>query len=498
MEKTIAPWIVANRAGLANTLSEVERRKIIEEVIQNALDTDAKNIKVDLQKPIRGYSVLTVEDDDPNGFSDMSLAYEMFADTDKRSDPTKAGRFTIGEKRVLALSKSAAIESTKGTVIFEMVNGKESRTVSRRRRETGTKATFIVKMTEEQYENAVNGVKMIVPHEGVSLSFNLDQIPHRQAFRSFEAELATEKANENREMIRVLRKTEVRLYEPNPGEKPHLYELGIPVVELECDWHIDVRQRIPLNCDRDNVTPAYKQKILALVLNSAYDELPEESAKSGWVKDARSSDLITKEAFTSTNIQIWGEKAVVPDPNDPESSNCAVSQGYSVVRGGTKGEYENNRRYGVALSSSHLFPSPKPYSDDPNAPVAKAIPRSEWTEGMALIHEYTVALAKELLKDDLEVRFVCCPHNGFGACFGKDAGIAGPRMDYNIGRLGRAWFDSGMTERVDSLIIHEFGHYFSPNHLSEDFYDGLCKLAAAFKRLALEKPEFFEKFAARV
>jgi hypothetical protein len=113
---------------------------------------------------------------------------------------------------------------------------------------------------------------------------------------------------------------------------------------------------------------------------------------------------------------------------------------------------------------------------------------------MALIHEYTVALAKELLKDDLEVRFVCCPHNGFGACFGKNSGIAGPQMDYNIGRLGRAWFDNGTTEKVDSLIIHEFGHYFSSNHLSEEFYKGLCDLAASFKRLALEKPEFFEKF----
>jgi len=28
------------------------------------------------------------------------------------------------------------------------------------------------------------------------------------------------------------------------------------------------------------------------------------------------------------------------------------------------------------------------------------------------------------------------------------------------------------------LIIHEFGHYYSGNHLSEEYYDGLCTVGA--------------------
>ena len=28
------------------------------------------------------------------------------------------------------------------------------------------------------------------------------------------------------------------------------------------------------------------------------------------------------------------------------------------------------------------------------------------------------------------------------------------------------------------LIIHEFGHYYSSDHLSKNYYDGLCKIGA--------------------
>jgi hypothetical protein len=54
--------------------------------------------------------------------------------------------------------------------------------------------------------------------------------------------------------------------------------------------------------------------------------------------------------------------------------------------------------------------------------------------------------------------------------------------------LGR-WFEQGVTEEVDRLLIHEFGHQYSGDHLSEEYHDALCLLGARLKRLALEKPE---------
>ena len=52
----------------------------------------------------------------------------------------------------------------------------------------------------------------------------------------------------------------------------------------------------------------------------------------------------------------------------------------------------------------------------------------------------------------------------------------------------------GATEEVDRLLIHEFGHEASGDHLSEDYHDALCRLGAGMKRLAMEKPDELRRF----
>jgi len=487
-------WIVANRAGLANTLSGLERKKLLEEVVQNAMDTNAKNIVVQLSKPSRGYSILTVEDDDPEGFVDMSLAYEMFADTPKRKDRQKRGRFTIGEKRVLAMSRFATIESTKGSVIFELKNGKEERTLSRKKREVGTLATFDIKMSEEEFNDVCAAVDAIIPDPLVRLVFNGHVVDHRKPILEFKAKLQTEAADATGQMKRFTEETDVCLYEPLKDETPMLYEMGIPVVETGDRWHVDVRQRVPLNSDRDNVPPSFLEAIRAFVLNHAHDMLTADEASESWVRLGAASDKIEKDAYNNIETKVHGEKKVIVDPNDPESAAQAAANGFTLIYGRTltPGEFDNNRRFNTIPSSSSLFPTPRPYSE--NGPPVKIIPESEWTPGMRLVHQYSVALAKELMGKKLSVRFVNAPNNNFGACYGKDSGPFGPQMDFNIGRLGRNWFKDGITVRVDSLIIHEFGHQFGDNHLSEEYYEALSDLGAKLKALALGKPEFFAPF----
>ena len=47
---------------------------------------------------------------------------------------------------------------------------------------------------------------------------------------------------------------------------------------------------------------------------------------------------------------------------------------------------------------------------------------------------------------------------------------------------------------MDRLLIHELGHEFSSDHLSAEYHDGLCRLGARLKWLALEKPEALRRF----
>ncbi len=47
---------------------------------------------------------------------------------------------------------------------------------------------------------------------------------------------------------------------------------------------------------------------------------------------------------------------------------------------------------------------------------------------------------------------------------------------------------------MDKLLIHEFGHQWTLDHLSEDYHEALCLLGDRMKRLALEKPEELRRF----
>ena len=78
--------------------------------------------------------------------------------------------------------------------------------------------------------------------------------------------------------------------------------------------------------------------------------------------------------------------------------------------------------------------------------------------------------------------------NNFVACYGSR------RLDFNLLRLGHRWFEQGASEDVDALLIHEFGHEYSGDHLSGDYHEALCKLGAGLKKLALERPEAMRSF----
>lgn len=157
------------------------------------------------------------------------------------------------------------------------------------------------------------------------------------------------------------------------------------------------------------------------------------------------------------------------------------------MTGLSKGEWSNVKRAGAVLPAGQICPTAKPYSDDPNADPVNVISENKWTDSIRNVVAYSRCLAKELMGVKLTVAIVHTTNN-FVACYGKG------RLDFNLLRLGHKWFDQGPTEEVDRLLIHEFGHHYSSDHLSEEYHEALCLLAAKLKRLALEKPEELRRF----
>jgi DNA topoisomerase VI subunit B len=111
-------WFEVDKAGLAKILARKGLESAVFELIQNAWDEDGvTTVKVSLESIGHGRARLRVEDDAPAGFSDLSHAFTLFAESKKKANPEKRGRFNLGEKLVLAICSEAKIVTTSGLVL---------------------------------------------------------------------------------------------------------------------------------------------------------------------------------------------------------------------------------------------------------------------------------------------------------------------------------------------------------------------------------------------
>lgn len=482
-------WFAVDKAGLAKLLEKRGKIFALFELVQNSWDTDTEEVRITLEKvPGKPQAKLVIEDDDPNGFADLAHAYTLFAESVKKDDPTKRGRWNLGEKLVLALCVQASISSTKGTIHF-YEDG--TRYQSRHKRKSGSVFTAIIRMTQPEFDEVCDEIHKLIPP--TTTTFNGETVLQRLPLAEFEATLPTVKCDEEGNLIRTARKTVVKVYEPRSGEVASIYEMGIPVVETNDRYHLDIQQKVPVNLDRDNVPPSYLRKLRALVLNKTFDKLDPDDAKSTWVSDALAHEDVEGDAVDYTMTQRFGKKRAVYDPSDPEANNRLAAEGYAIIHGGSlsKEAWGNVKRFNAATPAGTLRPTPKPYSQDPNANPVDVVPLEKWTKGMGEVVGLIERLGQELFNAHIEVTIVNTA-NGFSACYGR--GGLHPTMDLNLRRLGHHWFNrwrENLAEVLD-LVIHEFAHRYESNHLSESYYNALSKLGGEIAALALAKPKIFE------
>jgi len=483
-------WFDVDKAGLGKQAEEQAKGRLIGELVQNGLDeAGVTHIEITLALVSgRPLADLTVEDDSPEGFRDLAHAYTLFAPSYKRDNPEQRGQFNLGEKMVLAVCESASISTTKGTVIFDPGEGRIEK--HRQKRDRGSVFQGRIKMTREEYPQVCDYLRSLLLPEDVIVTLNGDRLLPRKSLHKFDASLETLVADEDGVMRLRVRKTVVKVYEILPGEVPTVYEMGLPVVETGDKWHVNIAKKVPLNRDRDNVKPAFLRTVRTLVLNEMHDRLTQEDANQVWVRQGSSDPACTEEAIKKVLDLRFGEKRAAYDPTDPEANKKWVSKGGTLVHGSMMNgqEWKNAKEAGAIVPAGRLCPTPKPYSDDPNAPPVNVIPPEKWTEGMKNVVAYARFLGEELMGVQPVVRVVDTPNN-FGACYG------GCRLDLNLRHLGHRWFEQGATEGVDRLLIHEFGHQYSGDHLSAEYHEALCHLGARIKRLALEKPEAIRQFS---
>ena len=408
-------------------------------------------------------------------------AVTLFAASAKKANPEQRGRFNLGEKLVLAISDEVTISTTQGSIRFDA----QGRHRLRSRQPVGSRIECLLRLTPDDCRAIADQARRLIAPENISTIFNGEPLAPRLPLEIINATLPTELASADGLLRRAQRETVIRLYAVLPGETATLYEMGIPVVETGDKWHYNIGQKVPLTLDRENVPPGFLRQVRVAVFNRMHGQLGVEDVNAEWAGLAAASPDCGAEAVQSYLSRRFGEKRVSFDPSDPEANKLAVSRGYTVVHGGmmSAAAWKNARSANAILPAGQVTPGPKVWTgeDNPNAiPFEEWIPESKWTDGMREIAMFARRMGEKVLSRTIMVKFCATPHHLAAASYGS-----GGELVFNKFRLGVDWFEHGITEDVVRLLIHEFGHEYSPDHLSAEYHEALCRIGA--KLFALER-----------
>jgi hypothetical protein len=276
-------WFDTDRAGLRKLVERKGKAFLVFELLQNAWDEKSTEVVASLQMvPGQQLAQLQVLDDNPDGFHDLKHAYTLFAESSKKGNSQQRGRFNLGEKLVLACCSEAKVISTKGGLIFNA----SGRHKTSKKLDRGTMFEASVHMTRTEFGEACAAIGRLMPPQDITTRFNGELLQRPTPVATFEAALPTEIAGDDGALRKTVRTTTVEVFEPKAGETAAVYEMGIPVVETGDRFHINVMQKVPLNFERDNVTPAYLRTLRTLVLNQTSHLLTKEEVTSNWVQEA--------------------------------------------------------------------------------------------------------------------------------------------------------------------------------------------------------------------
>ncbi len=465
-------WFDVDKAGLARILRRRGLEFVLFELLANAWDSNATEVNVTLT-PVKDHRLarLVVEDNDPEGFQEITHAYTMFADSLRRGNPEKRGRFNLGEKLVLAVAETATIITTTAGFRFE---GKERHRTAQRT-PFGSKVDLTFKATQFEIGRILEAAQMLIPPIPTTVNGESLEIP--EPVTEFSVSLDTVTPDDEGNLKTCQRKTLVKVYDGRPG---WLYELGVPVVDTGDTYSYDVQQKVPVNMDRDNVPPSYLRKLRILALNHLHTYLNSEDANATWVRDALTdrTGIITQDAVRSAVRERFGDRVVSHDPNDLEANHKAAAEGYTVVTGKqlSAEEWQNIRESKAILPAGQVTPSPKAFQQG-GGPLHRIEPE-DWTPGMRQFAYYARRLILAWYGHDTEVVVANDRQWPFSGAYGP----GGP-FYVNKAKQRPGFFDNGITDEVVKFVIHEGAHERVSDHLSENYYDELTTLGAKMRNL---------------
>lgn len=309
--------------------------QLVREAVQNALDEACNNlvVTVEYDATLRGVHFY-IEDDVPGGIRDERLIWTIWM-SDKVDSPQKRGRMGRGLKELISVSDSTLIVTAGGPAVqFTRSRGRWERTSPRKHRpDNGTIVKGFTKLWgKRDADEIVAYLRRVRPPEGVTFSVNGDVVKRVEPIESYTLKLPTvifELQDDGGRIAREPRReATVSLFsEPESW----VYEMGIPVEQIDFPLSIDVGQRVPLREKRDTLTEPYRRELFAKIL--------DERVRLGRVQSIEMRDnhvLIAAQAHEHLSVETkqavtnaWTEGRAFA--SNPEVTRAATGMHIPVV-----------------------------------------------------------------------------------------------------------------------------------------------------------------------
>ena len=433
--------------GFRNQMAEMKPFRLCMDMISNCFDEDSIHTIKFSTKPISNSKnwKITIKDDG-SGFIKTSDSYTLYGHSYKRDDPTKIGRFNLGEKQFFAVAiKGECITRDLHVKFYDNVR----KMIKLKSPIEGTIAFGEFNFTKDEIKDINQTMKkLIVPQDKVLFINGEKVLPPTEKIRTIRGKLRTVVENEKKRLVQILRETDVDLYPKPEGQYSWLYELGVPVVRLQdrkLNWLIDIRQKIPQEHSRKVVSQPYLRDLYALVLEKTVDLIEDEDAGASWIQ----SGMKKADAETAKTILIkqFGTSKVYIQSDDHMANEEVLEHGGELLRSSMyDGETrERLQDLGLIKRASEEFGKGTEVPQD-----------VEPTIEMVWFSKVVKKIALDVIEvENLPVHFVKTKRINMVAWF-EDT--FGPHLTFNTSKLPKDFFKDFNEEQI-KLIIHELAHY---------------------------------------
>lgn len=439
--ETHETWFEISNSGWARMNAGRPLGHLVREAVSNVFDAPGVTQCVIVARE----GEIAITDDAPAGIADKSLVTTVFM-TDKEDSHLMRGRKGRGLKELVAAATSATVRTVGYAVEFR-ADG--TRAVI----EDNTKAfgTTVHVMNAEWNLDVVAGcveyLRKFIPPPHVKMLINGQALTPPMEKQLIQAESLPTTIIKDGRQIEINAATSIVMRHLRKGEKKGwVYEMGIPVQEVDTKFHLDVQQRVPMNDNRDVVDARYLPRLYASVMAGTIKEIPIDELTEKWI-------------LTGLDATDWATQHTYVTRLVPEGS---------CIKSDDKLANDRAKQQGIKLIDLSMLPSDAKWTITYHGKDAKKVmdelekncvpielpqQRTEWP-AFVRVMEY---LGEKLIDRPINVTFMSKPKSYKGFTTIADFNAETRTMRWNVEAADNRFAQPLHPGNLTSLI-HELAH----------------------------------------